>query len=109
MEEGIIIIKNKGIDFQNQVFIKMIQRLKLNRSSSEKLRTKNENIQKLRFLKIFRKEDEEEDCQMCYNLEEILEKSQNFLNDKVFEIDIDSHENAPDFKYVHLKVKKIKN
>jgi len=87
----------------------MIQRLKLNRSSCEKLRTKNENIQKLRFLKIYRKEDEEEDYQMRYNLEEILEKSQNFLNDKVFEIDIDSHENAPDFKYVTLKIKNIKN
>ena len=46
---------------------------------------------------------------MRYNLEEILEKSQNFLNDKVFEIDIDSHENAPDFKYVTLKIKNIKN
>ena len=46
---------------------------------------------------------------MRYNLEEILEKSQNFFNDKVFEIDIDSHENAPDFKYVTLKIKNIKN
>ena len=46
---------------------------------------------------------------MLYNLEEILEKSQHFLNDKIFEIDIEDFENAPDFKYVHLKVKNIKN
>ena len=63
----------------------------------------------MRFLKIYRKEDEGDDEQILYNLEEILQKSQDFLNDKVFEIDIENFENAPDFKYVHLKVKNIKN
>ena len=64
----------------------------------------------MRFLKIYRKEEEgEDDEKTLYNLEEILEKSQNFLNDKVFEIDIEDFENAPDFKYVHLKIKNIKN
>jgi len=68
------------------------------------------DIQKLRFLKIYRKEQEcDDDEQTLYNLDEILEKPQSFLNDKVFEIDIENFENAPDFKYVHLKVKKIKN
>lgn len=64
----------------------------------------------MRFLKIYRKEDEgSDDEQTLFNLEEILKRPQNFLNDKVFEIDIENFENAPDFKYVHLKVKNIKN
>lgn len=42
-------------------------------------------------------------------MEEILNKSQHFLNDKIFQIDIENCEDAPNFKYVHLKVKNIKN
>ena len=90
----------------------MVQRLKPSTDCPEggdDLQSKTDDIQKLRFLKIFRKEDESDDKQTLYNLEEILEKSQSFLNDKVFEIDIENSENAPDFKYVHLKIKNIKN
>ena len=114
MEEGIIIFRNNQIDFKNEVFSRMIQRLIKPSSPSlgvgQIRQHRNEDIQKLRFLKIFKKEEDgEDDEKTLYNLEEILEKSQNFLNDKVFEIDIEDFENAPDFKYVHLKIKNIKN
>ena len=43
-----------------------------------------------------------------YSLKEILSKKQDFLNDKIFEIDVRKQINSPDFKYVHLKIKTIK-
>lgn len=89
----------------------MVQRLRISTNCPDQRDLKsNLDIQKLRFLKIYRKEQEcDDDEQTLYNLDEVLEKPQSFLNDKVFEIDIENFENAPDFKYVHLKVKKIKN
>ena len=94
-----------------------MHRLILDRSSANNTvnlqnnsRDRNEYIQKLKFIKIYRKkDDEEEDEQTVYNLQEILGKSQSFLNDKVFEINVKPIEDAPEFKYVHLKIKKIKN
>ena len=44
-------------------------------------------------------------CQ--YALGDILTKTQDFLNDKVFEINAKKSDNTPDFKYVHLKIKKM--
>lgn len=89
----------------------MIQRLQGYRGKSHNISIGNDKIQKFRFLRIYRRADESniEDCETRFNLQEILEKSQNFLNDKVFEIDIDDQENAPDFKYVTLRVKNISN
>ena len=46
-----------------------------------------------------------------YSLIDILDKSQKFLNDKIFKIDSKKVKNDadPNFNYVHLKVKKIKS
>lgn len=116
LEEGIILYRKNEIDFKNEVFTNMMHRLKLHKSQTvEKTnktydRDKNEDIQKLKFLKIYRQpDDQSEDDQTIYNLQEILQKSQNFLNDKVFEINVEHIDDAPEFKYVHLKIKKIKN
>lgn len=59
LEEGIILYRKNEIDFKNEVFTQMMHRLKLHKSQTvEKVgtydRDKNEDIQMLKFLKIYR-------------------------------------------------------
>ena len=54
LEEGIIIFENNLIDFKNDVFSEMVQRLKITRNSLI-----DEDIKKLKFLRIYRKEEAE--------------------------------------------------
>lgn len=75
----------------------------------------DKDICKFKFLKVYRMDesevqdlnDESTSVHSKFALEDILDKSQDFLNDKVFKIDALKRVNTPDFKFVHLKIKKI--
>ena len=77
-----------------------------------KIQTNIKEILKLKFLKIYRMEetkfDDQEENQQNLSLQEIISKSRDFLEGKIFEINIKKEANAPDFSYVHLKIKNMK-
>jgi signal transduction histidine kinase len=93
-------VKDDGVSFNNLKFDSILERFP----------SHVEDILGLKILKVPRAANEDEVGEnvsdQTYSLREILTQSNDFLEDKIFEVlNSTSHQK---FRYVHLKVKKIK-
>ena len=102
LEEAIVVCQENIITYKNEKFDQLIKRLNKN------IQTENEILQ-LKFLEVYRKSEDVHESERTktklssdnpnlrfYSLSNILGKTQKFLNDKIFEIDLSKRINEGD-------------
>ena len=88
----------------------MLDRLIIDRKNYKDGRPVDEEIMILKFLKIYRNQNKtSSDDTKLYSLKDLLKKADYFLQDKVFQLNIEKEENTPEFKFVYLKIIRLKD